>query len=184
MADSINIVSEALTQLGGKLIPLDALVNTGKTYWSSVHTVTRQIEEKSSLTKNEHPKPSEQPAGFQSMSGTADKEDTPKINDIPHSPDSIGNICYNQPSRCILPVTCLLDYFISKPNNSSVTPVNINLSQRMSLDCKSITSICNSEGKSPITELNGFSKILSFEEHASRSEKRSSNCCFKAKMTS
>ncbi|CAJ1099399.1 Hypothetical predicted protein [Octopus vulgaris] len=124
MADSINIVSEALTQLGGKLIPLDALVNTGKTYWSSVHTVTRQIEEKSSLTKNEHPKPSEQPAGFQSMSGTDDKEDTPKINDIPHSPDSIGNICYNQPSRCILPVTCLLDYFISKPNNSNVTPVN------------------------------------------------------------
>ncbi|XP_014780893.1 uncharacterized protein LOC106876729 [Octopus bimaculoides] len=124
MVDSINIVSEALTQLGGKLIPLDALVNTGKTYWSSVHTVTRQIEEKSSLTKNEHPKPSEQPVGFQSMSDTVGKEDTPKVNDLPRSPDSIGNKCYDQPSRCVLPVTCLLDYFISKPNNSSVTPVN------------------------------------------------------------
>lgn len=124
MVDSINIVSEALTQLGGKLIPLDALVNTGKTYWSSVHTVIRQIEEKFSLTKNEDPKPSEDPADFQSMCSTAGKEDTPKVSDIPRSPDSIGNKYYNQPSRCVLPVTCLLDYFISKPNNSSVTPVN------------------------------------------------------------
>ena len=55
---------------------------------------------------------------------------------------------------------------------------------RVSLDDKSIIFIYNSGGKSPTPELNKFSKIVIFEEHASRSENLSSNCCFKAKMPS
>ncbi|GAB1600224.1 treslin-like [Argonauta hians] len=112
MVESINIVSDALTQLGGRLIPLDALVNTGKIYWSSVHTVLKQTTAQNSGQSN----PNEQSPDMNSIDS---KEGSLEANHV-NSPNNIATNSYNQTSRCVFPISSLLDYFITKPPRCNV----------------------------------------------------------------